>query len=226
MCGIHLIWGKGANLTSIKTLMAESHDRGPDQEAAMSPWPGMWVGVNRLKILHPGPDADQPFWSNDGKSMLIWNGEIYNYKSLRSLLTKMGNEFATDCDTEVLMNWIRVFGAKGLEKLEGMFALIYVDLKDSSILVARDKSGEKPLYYSQNQDRLILSSEAKGIAKLSKAKFDKARWKITFSLGHHFPVRLFTKESKNGKPVDTAIFFSILHFAGITFLCQRPKLRA
>lgn len=199
MCGIHLIWGKGANLTSIKSLMAESHDRGPDQEAAMSPWPGMWVGVNRLKILHPGPDADQPFWSNDGKSMLIWNGEIYNYKSLRSLLTKMGNEFATDCDTEVLMNWIRVFGAKGLEKLEGMFALIYVDLKDNSILVARDKSGEKPLYYSQNHDRLILSSEAKGIAKLTKAKFDKAQMENYFFLRAPLPGKTFYKGIKEWK---------------------------
>ncbi|WP_373395669.1 hypothetical protein V8V91_14190 [Algoriphagus halophilus] len=173
MCGIHLYWGKGANKAAIQSLMGEGAYRGPDQENALSPWPGMWVGANRLKILHPGPEADQPFWSNDGKTLLVWNGEIYNHKTLRILLEKMGIEFSTNCDTEVLINWIQVFGVKGLEKLEGMFALIFVDLKDNSILVARDPNGEKPLYYSQNQDRLIISSVASGIAKLSEPKLDK-----------------------------------------------------
>jgi asparagine synthase (glutamine-hydrolysing) len=121
MCGIHLIWGKGANKTALETIMGPSVHRGPDQEAAFSPWPGLWVGVNRLKIIHPSPDADQPFWSPDGNYFLIWNGEIYNYKDLGCQLQKMGVDLITDSDTEVLMHWLRLFGKKGLDTVEGMF---------------------------------------------------------------------------------------------------------
>ncbi|MEN2282937.1 asparagine synthase (glutamine-hydrolyzing) [Algoriphagus sp. SE2] len=199
MCGIHLIWGKGSNKTAINKLLTQSKHRGPDQKASISPWPGMWIGVNRLKILHPGPDADQPFWSTDGSSLLVWNGEIYNYKSLRSLLEKMGIEFITDCDTEVLINWIRIFGAKGLEKLEGMFALIYIDLKDNSILVARDPNGEKPLYYSQNQDRLIISSEACGIAKITNEQLDQQQIENYYFLRFPLPGKTLYKGVKEWK---------------------------
>lgn len=200
MCGIHLYWGKGANKAAIQSLMGEGAYRGPDQENALSPWPGMWVGANRLKILHPGPEADQPFWSNDGKTLLVWNGEIYNHKTLRILLEKMGIEFSTNCDTEVLINWIQVFGVKGLEKLEGMFALIFVDLKDNSILVARDPNGEKPLYYSQNQDRLIISSVASGIAKLSEPKLDKKQLENYSFMRTPIPGKTFFKGVKEWKP--------------------------
>ena len=106
MCGIHLIWGKGAHRESIQTLVDSSRHRGPDQEAVYSPWPGLWIGVNRLKILHPGPDADQPFWAPDSKSLLILNGEIYNFKELRSLLSKMGIDFITQSDTEALLHYL------------------------------------------------------------------------------------------------------------------------
>lgn len=200
MCGIHLIWGKGANKEAINQLLSLTTHRGPDQEAAISPWPGMWIGVNRLKILHPGPDADQPFWSADGKSLLIWNGEIYNYKSLRNILEKMGIEFITNCDTEVLINWIQFFGIQGLDKLEGMFSLIYVDLKDSTILVARDQNGEKPLYFSQNQDRLIISSEARGIASLTKSELDQTQIESYYYLRFPQPGKTFFKGVKEWKP--------------------------
>jgi asparagine synthase (glutamine-hydrolysing) len=166
MCGIHLIWGKGAKKETIQNLVSSSRHRGPDQEAIYSPWTGLWIGVNRLKILHPGTDADQPYWSDDGKSLLIFNGEIYNFQELRGLLSKLGIEFVTRSDTEVLLHYLRIFGAKGLEKLNGMFALIYVDLINKSVLVSRDRNGEKPLYYAQSPDNLVISSEIRGIASL------------------------------------------------------------
>ena len=94
MCGIHLIWGKGANKNTIQKLVSSARHRGPDQEAIYSPWRDLWIGVNRLHILHPGPDADQPFWSSDSKSLLIFNGEIYNFQELRKLLSKMGSNLS------------------------------------------------------------------------------------------------------------------------------------
>ncbi|MBN3581338.1 asparagine synthase (glutamine-hydrolyzing) [Algoriphagus aestuarii] len=225
MCGIHLIWGKSANKEAVHSLMSQSQFRGPDQEAAMSPWPRLWVGVNRLKILHTGPEADQPFWSEDGKSMLIWNGEIYNYKSLRNLLKKMGVDFITECDTEVLIHWIRLFGAKGLEKLEGMFALIYIDLKDNSILVARDPSGEKPLYYSQNQDRLVISSEARGIANLTQAKFDKSQLENYCFLRAPLLGKTFFKGIKEWKPSRYSLILQHSTFRWDNIQPQKTKIQ-
>ncbi|MDO8968923.1 asparagine synthase (glutamine-hydrolyzing) [Algoriphagus sp.] len=163
MCGIHLIWGKKASKKSIQALVDATHHRGPDQSAIYSPWNGLWIGVNRLKILHHGPDADQPFWAPDGNSLLILNGEIYNFQELRRLLTKMGIEFITQSDTEVLLHYLKIFGQKGLEKLNGMFSIIYIDLISKSVLVARDRNGEKPLYYAQSPDNLVISSELRGI---------------------------------------------------------------
>jgi Asparagine synthase (glutamine-hydrolyzing) len=128
MCGIHLIWGKGANEESIGTLMKDAQHRGPDQDARVSPWPGIWIGANRLKILHPGPEADQPFWSTEGNHLLVWNGEIYNFQDLRNLLLKMGIDLFTQSDTEVLMHWLKIFGSAGLEKLRECFLYFLLDL--------------------------------------------------------------------------------------------------
>lgn len=200
MCGIHLIWGKGANKATIQQLVAGTRHRGPDQDAVYSPWAGLWIGVNRLQILHPGPDADQPFWSPDGKSLLIFNGEIYNFKELRSLLSKMGIDFITQSDTEVLLHYIRVFGAKGLEKLNGMFALIYVDLISKSVLVARDSNGEKPLYYAQSPDSLIISSELRGIAALQSHSPDWEQVEHYFYFRAPAPGKTFHRGISAWKP--------------------------
>jgi asparagine synthase (glutamine-hydrolysing) len=138
--------------------------------------------VNRLKILHKGYEADQPFWSPDGRSLLIWNGEIYNYKELRKLLQQMGVIFITQSDTEVVLHLLRAFGAEALAKLNGMFALIYVDLIEKSVLVARDQTGEKPLYYAQNPDTLILSSECRSIQILKSSELNTKQFENYFYL--------------------------------------------
>ncbi|WP_051316051.1 asparagine synthase (glutamine-hydrolyzing) [Algoriphagus vanfongensis] len=199
MCGIHLIWGKGANQESIESLVKGSLHRGPDQQATLSPWPGLWIGVNRLKILHPGPDADQPFWAPDGKSLIIWNGEIYNFRALKSLLQKMGVDFFTESDTEVLLHWLKIFGANGLEKINGMFALIYVDLSAQTVLVARDPNGEKPLYYHQDQDTLIISSETRGIGNLLNSEADWGQLESYYYLRTPIPGKTFFKGVKEWK---------------------------
>jgi asparagine synthase (glutamine-hydrolysing) len=200
MCGIHLIWGKGAHRESIQALVDSSRHRGPDQEAVYSPWPGLWIGVNRLKILHPGPDADQPFWAPDCKSLLILNGEIYNFKELRSMLSKMGIDFITQSDTEVLLHYLRSFGPKGLEKLNGMFSLIFVDLITKSVLVARDGKGEKPLFYAQNPETLVISSEMSGIGKLQEHAPDWDQVEHFFHFRFPSPGKTFFRGIREWKP--------------------------
>jgi len=200
MCGIHLIWGKGANREAIQKLVDASHHRGPDQSAIYSPWTGLWIGVNRLKILHPGPDADQPLWDAEGNSLLIFNGEIYNFRELRTLLSKIGIEFVTQSDTEVLLYYLKHFGQEGLKKLNGMFALIYVDLVSKSVLVAVDRNGEKPLYYAQNQDALVISSEIRGIASLQEFNPDWEQVEHYFYFRTPLPGKTFHRGIRAWKP--------------------------
>lgn len=200
MCGIHLIWGKGANESSMQTLVSGSRHRGPDQEAVYSPWPGLWIGVNRLRILHLGPDADQPFWTEDGMGLLIWNGEIYNFRELKKILQSMGVACVTQSDTEVLIYYLKFFGTEGLRKIQGMFALIYVDLVSKSVLVARDPNGEKPLYFSQSPDTLIISSETRGIAKLTGAEVDLDPLDTYFYFRNPAPGKTFFKGVRAWKP--------------------------
>ena len=199
MCGIHLIWGKGGSEESINGMLQQSLHRGPDQ-GSFSPWPGLWLGVNRLKILHTGAEADQPFWSPDGRFLLIWNGELYNYQEIRNLLIQMGITFITHSDTEVVLHTIRVFAEKGLEKLHGMFALIYVDLTERSVLIARDKNGEKPLYYAQNPDTLIVSSECQSILTLKNSEFETRQLAPYFFLRAPLPGNTFFKGINEWKP--------------------------
>ena len=207
MCGIHLIWGKGANREAIQKLVDASHHRGPDQSAIYSPWMGLWIGVNRLKILHPGPDADQPLWDAEGNSLLIFNGEIYNFRELRTLLSKIGIEFVTQSDTEVLLYYLKHFGQEGLKKLSGMFALIFVDLVSKSVLVAVDRNGEKPLYYAQNQDALVISSEIRGMASLQDFGPDWEQVEHYFYFRTPLPGKTFHRGIRAWKPGRYSVIF-------------------
>ncbi|MEB2776553.1 asparagine synthase (glutamine-hydrolyzing) [Algoriphagus sp. D3-2-R+10] len=200
MCGIHLIWGKGANEQAINSMLEHSMHRGPDQHGSFSPWPGLWIGVNRLKVLHTGSEADQPFMAPDGNSLLIWNGELYNYQQIRNLLIQMGIAFVTQSDTEVVLHVLRVFGAKGLEKLHGMFALIFVDLAEKSVLVARDRNGEKPIYYAQNPDTLFISSECSSIQSLKSSAIDARQYESYFYLRAPLLGNTFYKGIHEWKP--------------------------
>jgi asparagine synthase (glutamine-hydrolysing) len=200
MCGIHLIWGKGADKASIQLLVDASRHRGPDQQAVYSPWQDLWIGVNRLSILHPGPEANQPFWIQDGNSLLIWNGEIYNHLEIRKLLNARGVACETRSDTEVLAYSLKLFGTEAFKKIEGMFALIYIDLIEKSVLVARDSNGEKPLYFFQNQDTLILSSETRGIADLLQTDVDFGQVENYFYLRTPAPGKTFYKGIQSWKP--------------------------
>ncbi len=101
--------------------------------------------------------------SIDGRYVLTFNGEIYNYKILRLQLAQLGHSFVTESDTEVLLHWLIAFGTSGLSELNGMFAFALLDREKSSLILARDRHGMKPLYYSDTSAAFILSSEIKGI---------------------------------------------------------------
>ena len=169
MCGIHLILDKHQRLSStepLEQMMQESASRGPDARGTQrieQPDHTVWLGSQRLAISDPHPRANQPFASPDGRYLLLYNGEIYNYYELRNQLLQAGVSFVTQSDTEVLLHWLVYRGTAGLSLLNGMFALIYYDCHERVLWAARDRHGMKPLYYAETEQYFILSSEAKSL---------------------------------------------------------------
>jgi len=168
LCGINIIIDKSGNLpeTVIQRMTAATHHRGPDTTAFHRSTAGkkqLYFGHNRLKIIDPSDAANQPFFSPDGRYLLLYNGEIYNYQTLKAELQLRGCLFRTNSDTEVILHLLRLEGQIGLARLNGMFALAFYDTQEKRLLVARDRFGIKPLFYAETADYLILSSEIKAI---------------------------------------------------------------
>ena len=126
----------------------------------------------RLSIQDLNKRSKQPFFSKDKRYMLLFNGEIYNFKILKKKLLKNYN-FITSSDTEVILASYLVYGEKFLSKLNGMFSILIYDFKLNKFIIARDPFGQKPLYYYHDKNCFIISSEIKPIQKLMKLKIDK-----------------------------------------------------
>jgi asparagine synthase (glutamine-hydrolysing) len=119
-------------------------------------------GHNRLSIIDPTPESNQPFI--DGEQVLVFNGEIYNYQILKDKLIRKNISFKTSGDTEVIIKLYQNFGIKKtLEMIEGMYAFCIYDKKFNKVFLARDKFGIKPLLYYVNKEDLFFSSELKSI---------------------------------------------------------------
>ncbi len=168
MCGINAIFDRTGHLDRgpVDAMCAATIHRGRDNTATTSvdvPG-GTWhLGHNRLSVIDTSEAANQPFTSADGRYVLIYNGETYNYRELREGLRSEGITFHTDSDTEVVLQLLARRGPAGLDDLYGMFALVFVDTVTGDALVARDRSGMKPLYWAETAGRLVISSELGGV---------------------------------------------------------------
>ncbi|HEV2481836.1 MAG TPA: asparagine synthase (glutamine-hydrolyzing) [Puia sp.] len=123
------------------------------------------VFFNRLAIIDLDARSDQPF--SDDRYVLLFNGEIYNYRELRQTLQAMGCTFHTQSDTEVLFRALQRWGADALSRLNGMFAFCWIDKVDKRFLLARDRMGIKPLYYRQRGGAFAFGSELDSVLRLS-----------------------------------------------------------
>lgn len=130
------------------------------------------LGQVRLSIIDLDTRANQPFWSADQMHAIVFNGEIYNYKELRSELSALGALFRTDSDTEVLLEAYRAWGVDALPRLRGMFAFAIYDMRAQHIFLARDHAGIKPLYYSL-MNGFSFASELKGVVSLVRSRGGK-----------------------------------------------------
>ena len=135
--------------------------RGPD-EGGMHTDTFVTMAMRRLSIIDLA-GGSQPVHSADGKLVVIQNGEVYNYRELRSALEKRGHSFRTQSDTEVLLEMYRAYGTEMLKQLRGMFAFCIYDLTAGQIFMARDRFGEKPLFYHQRNGRLSFASEVNAL---------------------------------------------------------------
>ena len=135
--------------------------RGPDG-AGYTIDGAVGLAMRRLKIIDIA-GSDQPLTNEDGSIAVIFNGEIYNYRELRRRLQQRGHRFKTDGDGETIAHLYEEYGADALGRLRGMFALAIWDLRRRALLLARDRFGQKPLYYYQDRGVFVFASEIKAI---------------------------------------------------------------
>jgi asparagine synthase (glutamine-hydrolysing) len=147
--------------TDLPLMMKIISHRGPDSSGTFTDGI-VALGFQRLSIIDV-TTGDQPLYNETGKIVLIANGEIYNFRELRSALISSGHIFKTKTDCEVIIHLYEEYGNSFVEKLNGMFAFCLYDSEKHLLLMVRDRMGIKPLYYSLTPDVVIFASEIKGI---------------------------------------------------------------
>jgi asparagine synthase (glutamine-hydrolysing) len=146
-------------------MVATLRHRGPDDHGTWAdPATGVGLGHRRLSIQDLSAEGHQPMQSADGRYILIFNGEIYNFYEIKAHLEKAGYTFRGHSDTEVMLAAFSEYGVSpALEKFIGMFAFALWDRRESSLYLARDRAGEKPLYYGWNRGIFLFGSELKAL---------------------------------------------------------------
>lgn len=165
MCGIagilHLDEAP-ASAKYVKRMIDVIAHRGPDGEGVFIDG-AFALGHRRLAIIDLSPAGHQPMATHDGRHVIAFNGEIYNFRELRLELEALGRQFHSNSDTEVLLQAWAQWGAAALDRLNGMFAFAVWDRRSRELSLARDRYGIKPLYYARQGNSLLFGSEVKAI---------------------------------------------------------------
>ncbi|MEM4247824.1 MAG: asparagine synthase (glutamine-hydrolyzing), partial [Candidatus Nanoarchaeia archaeon] len=175
MCGFIGVVSRDASnrfpedkLRRMNSLIAH---RGPDDEGFyFSDW--LSLAFRRLKIIDLSEKGHQPMFDIAGTHVIVFNGEIYNYKEIRDELIGKGFKFRSDSDTEVLLNSYLCWGKDCLHKFIGMFAFIIADLSNRTLFFARDQLGIKPLFICETPENIFFSSEIKALIPAVKLEPD------------------------------------------------------
>ncbi len=146
--------------------------RGPDARGFLFARGGA-PGPRRLSITDVAPGA-QPMFNEDGTKAVVFNGEIYNYRALRAALEAAGHEFRTTSDTEAIVHAWEEWGDGFVRRLRGMFAIALWDADARKLLLARDRVGKKPLYWTADGDRIVFASEIKALLRNPSIKRELA----------------------------------------------------
>ena len=165
MCGIcgkqHFDRNAPVDPSLIRDMLGTIRHRGPDDEGVYS-GSHVALGHRRLSIIDLST-GHQPLCNEDGTVWIVFNGEIYNYRELRTLLLSKGHVLKSQTDTEVIVHLYEELGPECLKQLRGMFAFAIWDTRQHALFLARDRVGIKPLYYCQTGESLVFASEIKAI---------------------------------------------------------------
>lgn len=178
MCGFAGIVDFSNSVTreEIKKAIDLIHHRGPDDEGIellKSDTYSIYFGFKRLAIIDLSPGGHQPMFSGEKDVVIVFNGEIYNYRNIKAELQKDGIKFTSESDTEVLIYLYKKYGITFVDHINGMFAITLYDIKRQKIYLIRDRAGVKPLYYSMlSNGNLIFASEIKSILHLNPKNND------------------------------------------------------
>jgi len=159
ICGTAFIDDPGLLAAMMDALV----HRGPDGQGTFRQGP-FALGHRRLSIIDPAT-GKQPMSTPDGRCWIVYNGEVYNYRDLKTELQARGHTFTTQSDTEVVLHAFREYGPACLNRFNGMFAFAVLDTLTGTLFLARDHFGIKPLYYAYRNGRLAFASEIKALLK-------------------------------------------------------------
>ncbi len=167
MCGIAGMFDTRGHRPVAPDLLAcmtnSMRHRGPD-DSGFHIAPGLGLGHRRLSIIDLSPSGHQPLFNEDGTVCVVFNGEIYNFLDLFKELQSLGHKFRSRCDTEVIVHAWEEWQEDCVQHFQGMFAFAIWDQNDETLFLARDRFGEKPLYYTLLDDgRFLFASELKGL---------------------------------------------------------------
>jgi len=171
--------------------------RGPD-DCGFFVHNNIGLGHRRLSIIDLS-SGHQPMTNENGNIVVVYNGEIYNYKEIKAELVSHGHIFRTDCDTEVIVHAYEQWGVESVHKFNGMFAFVVLDKPNNRLWVVRDRLGIKPLYYYVDKDVFLCASEIKAILKtdFAKSELNENVLDAYFSVGYvPGPETMFKKIKK------------------------------
>ena len=211
MCGIAGIVqtdGRAADASLLRAMTTVLGHRGPDGDGFVCRG-AVGLGHRRLAIIDLAT-GDQPMASDDGAVWIVFNGEIYNFRELRRDLEAKGARFKTSSDTEVILRAYEAWGPECVRQLRGMFTFAILDERARRVVLARDRVGIKPLFYSWDGRRLLFASELKGLLEDPQFPRTLDREALGAYLTYHYvpaPLTIFTSARK--LPAATTLVLSL-----------------
>ena len=200
MCGFVALLND--NEFSIKSLLDSISHRGPDSSRTLTT--GHWkFGFNRLGIVG-GKEFDQPYSENDNVNILVFNGEIYNYKELAA--NYLPHIAEVKSDTQILYNLLLYCGTSIIQKLDGIFAFIFVETTSGASVVCRDEFGVKPLYFHYKKGKCYFSSEVQALVKIVRPEYSIVGLIEHFSFGVPLEDRTIYNDIYSFEPGTYTIF--------------------
>ena len=195
----------------LRSMIALLAHRGPDSDGRyFTNCDDLKFGLGhcRLSIIDPTDNANQPLGNEDNSIFVAFNGEIYNYQALTKELSNRGHRFKSKSDTEVILHLYEELGYSCIEKLDGMFAFALLDLKAKRLLLARDRIGIKPLYYSLKKGNIYFASELKSLLLIDEItrEIDLEALDCYFTYGYIPGTRTIFKDIKKLLPATYLSF--------------------